>query len=62
MKQSELCRKLKKLGCFPLGTGTNHDWWYNPVNGKKFQVPRHRTAEINEKLLGSIKKQSGLNL
>lgn len=62
MKISELKRKLKAYGCFHVGEGRNHEWWWSPVSERNFQIPRHMTAEVGNELLKYIKEQSGINI
>jgi predicted RNA binding protein YcfA (HicA-like mRNA interferase family) len=62
MKYSEVERKLKKEGCYFISHGTNHDWWYSPISNRRFQIPRHKSAEAKEKTLKSISEQSGVKL
>ena len=54
MKYSEVERKLKKRGCRYLESGRNHDWWYSPITGRRFQIPRHKSQEAKEKTLKNI--------
>lgn len=54
MKNSELLKKLKKLGCILVRHGGNHDWYQNPKTKVSQPIPRHR--EINEKLAKHILK------
>ncbi|WP_418332610.1 type II toxin-antitoxin system HicA family toxin [Segatella sp.] len=60
MKYSELYKKLRKAGCFPLRHGGRHDKWFNPANGKDAPVARHGTAEVPQGTLKSIYRQLGL--
>lgn len=57
MKYSELYKKLRKAGCFPLRHGGRHDKWFNPANGKDAPVARHGTAEVPLGTLKSIYRQ-----
>lgn len=59
-KGSELIRLLKKAGCKLDKQGTNHEWWINPATGARFQIPRHKSQEINPKTLQTILKSAGL--
>lgn len=61
MKYSELKKLLKKNGCKLFREGANHEIWINTSTGKKFQVPRHGTAEVPEGTLRSIKRDAGLD-
>lgn len=52
MKNSELLKKLNKVGCYLIRHGSSHDIWYSPITGKQFSVPRHK----NEIKTGTAKK------
>ena len=54
MKRSELLNQIKKGGCIFLRSGSRHDIYLNPSNGKKQPVPRH--TEIDDHLVKHIKK------
>lgn len=60
MKTSELIKILKREGCYKERSGSNHDVWFSPKNGKRFQLPRHGAQEIKTGLLHAILKQAGL--
>ncbi|WP_277464709.1 type II toxin-antitoxin system HicA family toxin [Parabacteroides sp. PF5-6] len=60
MKTSELKRILRAEGCYFYSHGGNHDHWYSPITGKKFQVPRHDSQEIPNGTLKSIKRRAGI--
>lgn len=60
MKVSEMIKKLKKIGCYILSHGKEHDEWYSPVTGKTFRVPRHPSKELPNGTENSIKKDAGL--
>lgn len=60
MKYSELVRKLKDAGCSVRRPGRNHDIWYSPVTEKQFTIPRHKTKDVPEGTLQSIKRDAGL--
>lgn len=50
MKKRDLEKTLKKLGCWKLREGSNHEIW---TNGElKIPIPRH--SEINEMLARHI--------
>ena len=52
MKRKELERKLRKLGWYFRGHGTNHDFW---TNGEVYEsIPRHN--DVNEWLAKKIIK------
>lgn len=60
MRYSEVIRKLKKAGCSFHSHGKNHDWWYSPITGIKFQVLRHQSQEAVSRTVENISKQSGV--
>lgn len=60
MKTSEFIRQLKKQGIKFHSHGTRHDWYINPENGRKAQVPRHKTQEIPIGTVNNILKELGL--
>ena len=59
MKRNTLIKSLIKDGCKLLRSGSNHDIYINPANGKKQPVPRH--TEIDNILAKHIRKYLGLN-
>lgn len=59
MKYSEIHRKLKKAGCYEIGTN-RHPWWYSPITGKKFQTSHHESEEAASGTLRQIEKLSGV--
>jgi len=60
MKYNELCKKLRKAGCFPLRHGGRHDIWQNPTNGACAAIPRHGAEEVKIYTLKAIYRQLGL--
>ena len=52
MKTSEFIRQIKKKGAKFESHGSRHDWYVNPKNGQKAQVPRHKTKELP---IGTVK-------
>ena len=60
MKVSELVREVKKIGCYKLEEGANHEKWFSPVTGKKFYIPRHYSKELKRKTEENIRKDAGL--
>lgn len=60
VKTSELKKLLSKSGCYLYREGTNHEIWFSPVTGKKFQVPRHDSKEIAVGTANNIKRCAGL--
>ena len=61
MTYGELKRLLKKNGCYFLRDGGNHEIWFSPATGKKFQVARHTKQDVPTGTLQSIKKMAGLD-
>lgn len=60
MKTSEFLRQAKKIGCYFVEHGKEHDLWFSPVTGKYFRVPRHPSQEIAKGTLRSMQKDAGL--
>ena len=60
MKTSELVKKVKKIGCYLVEHGKEHDKWHNPVTGKDFRMPRHPSKEIPAGTAEQIMKDAGL--
>ena len=60
MKITELKRKLRAAGCYYESAGKNHEWWWSPITERRFQVPRHMTADVGKELLRYLKDQSGV--
>ena len=56
MKTSEFIKSLKKKGAKFHSHGTRHDWYVNPSNGKRVQVPRHKSKELAIGTVGDILK------
>ncbi|MCC6125025.1 MAG: type II toxin-antitoxin system HicA family toxin [Pirellulales bacterium] len=54
MKRTELLKRMNKIGCVFVRSGSNHDIYMNPKTGKKQPVPRH--TEIDEHLAKHILK------
>jgi predicted RNA binding protein YcfA (HicA-like mRNA interferase family) len=46
MKVSEFIKRIKKKGVRFHSHGSRHDWYENTENGKKSQVPRHKSKEL----------------
>ena len=47
MKYSELEKKLKKAGFYPIsGEKSGHPLWYSPVTGKEFRMSNHKSEEV----------------
>ncbi|MBD5251655.1 MAG: type II toxin-antitoxin system HicA family toxin [Bacteroides sp.] len=63
MKYSEIHRKLKKAGCYPLGKDIAGDpAWYSPITGKVFPTSHHDKEEAKQGTKRNIEKQSGVKL
>ena len=62
MKISELKKKLKAKGCYYVCDGKKHEWWWSPVTGQKFQLPRHSIADVGNELMKYVREQSGINV
>lgn len=45
MNRRALLAHLRSHGCELLRHGARHDMWWNPANGNKAAVPRHRTIK-----------------
>jgi len=61
MKYSELERKLRKAGCYQIGSN-RHPFWYSPITGVRFTTGHHKTEEVRPGTLKSIIEQSGVKL
>lgn len=60
MKVSELVKQIKKIGCYKVKEGANHEIWFSPVTGKQFTIPRHYSQELKTGTENNIRKDSGL--
>lgn len=60
MKYSELEKKLKKIGCYLFKDGSRHPIWKSPVTNKLFAMSYHKSQEVKNGTLNSIKKSAGL--
>ena len=59
-RQGELKREFRKAGCFKVSEGTNHEWWFSPLTGRRFQMGRHDNEEIKIKTETSMRKAAGV--
>ncbi|MBR1633685.1 MAG: type II toxin-antitoxin system HicA family toxin [Lachnospiraceae bacterium] len=60
-KVSEIVRKIRReTNCYFLREGGNHEIWFNPDTGAKFQIPRHYSQELKKKTERSIREKAGL--
>jgi predicted RNA binding protein YcfA (HicA-like mRNA interferase family) len=62
MKTIEAIRKLSAKGCYLEENRTNHEWWYSPITGLHFPVPRHKSKELPQGTKNNISKASGVKL
>lgn len=60
MKGSELLKLLKENGVLCIEHRANHDWFFSPITGEYFPVPRHKGQDIKPKTLQSILKAAGI--
>ena len=61
MRYSEIDRKLKKAGCYPLGRDIAGDpAWYSPITDTIFPTSHHDKEEAKRGTKHSIEKQSGV--
>ena len=60
VKGSELLKLLKENGVLCIEHRANHDWFYSPITGEYFPVPRHKGQDIKPKTLQSILKAAGI--
>ena len=59
-KWTELRREFRQAGCYKVSEGGNHEWWFSPITGEKFQMGRHAQQEVKPKTEKSIRKQAGV--
>jgi predicted RNA binding protein YcfA (HicA-like mRNA interferase family) len=64
MKYRELHKKLRAIGCYPIGHKqiSGHPAWFSPITGKFFPTSHHETADVKPGTLKNILKDSGLTL
>jgi mRNA interferase HicA len=58
VKRRQLLRHLRGAGCELLREGSNHSWWLNPAQNRRFAIPRH--TEISNILANKICKDLGV--
>lgn len=60
--KSNLVRHLpiKKNGCYMQNEGKRHEIWFSPKTGKQFSVGRHKSEEVKNGTLKSIKNDAGI--
>ncbi|MBR4637338.1 MAG: type II toxin-antitoxin system HicA family toxin [Bacteroidales bacterium] len=61
MKYSELEKKLRKAGCYPV-ENSDHPIWYSPITDKMFKTGHHKSQEVKAGTLSKILKIAGVNL
>ncbi|MBO7651883.1 MAG: type II toxin-antitoxin system HicA family toxin [Bacteroidales bacterium] len=61
MKYSELEKKLRKAGCYPIGNG-DHPIWFSPITGKTFKTGHHKSEDVKTGTLNKILKTAGVKL
>ena len=60
-KVSEIVKRIRKeTSCYKIRDGNKHEIWFNPVSGKKFPIPRHKSQELKTATANSILKAAGL--
>ena len=59
MNYSELEKKLRRAGCYPIGNN-DHPIWYSPITGKRFQTGHHKSEEVKKGTLEKILKLAGI--
>lgn len=63
MKYSEIHKKLRKAGCYPMGNQqAGHPLWKSPITGKEFATSNHLSEEAAKGTLCNIEKASGVKL
>ena len=61
MKINEVKRILRKYGCFLDENKKRHEWWFSPITGSHFPLPRHGAQDIPFGTLKSISELSGID-
>ena len=59
-KFAELKREFQKAGCYKVSEGSNHEWWFSPITGERFQMGRHSQEEVKLTTEKSLRKQAGV--
>lgn len=59
-KFAELKREFSKAGCRFISEGTNHEWWYSPITGERFQMGRHDQEEVPPGTEKALRKKAGV--
>lgn len=63
MKYNELHRRLREIGCYPIGKQiAGHPGWFSPITGKTFPTSNHYSEEVKRGTLKNILRDSGLKL
>jgi mRNA interferase HicA len=60
MKYSELEKQLRSIGCVVEREGKRHRIWYSPLTGQRFSVGRHKTEDVPNGTLKTIRTSAGL--
>jgi predicted RNA binding protein YcfA (HicA-like mRNA interferase family) len=60
VKGSEVKQMLRAHKCCFYREGRNHEIWFSPITGKKFQVPRHDNKEVATGTVNNIKRSAGI--
>lgn len=61
MTWGELKREFRRAGCYKESEGGNHEWWFSPITGKRFQMGRHDSQSISKALEMKLRKQAGVS-
>ncbi len=59
-KEAELKREFQKAGCYKESEGGNHEWWFSPITGERFQMRRHNQQEVPVGTERVRRKQAGV--
>ena len=57
---AELKREFRQVGCYKTSEGGNHEWWYSPITGERFQMGRHDSEEVKKGMEMKLRKQAGV--
>jgi len=59
-KWAELKREFRYAGCYWESDGGNHEWWFSPITGERFQMGRHDGEEVKKGMEMKLRKQAGV--
>ena len=59
-KFAELKREFEKAGCYLESEGGNHEWWFSPITGQRFQMARHNNQEVRKGMEMELRKKAGV--